>query len=92
MLTAMARELVENKGIGESADTVWRSLQQLRPSAGSSSHEESEDRPIEPAEGEVPAMLPLLIESIPVAALVKSGSLPPGSSRKATVSSQLSLF
>jgi hypothetical protein len=24
MLTAMARELVENKGIGESADTVWR--------------------------------------------------------------------
>jgi hypothetical protein len=25
MLTAMARELVENKGIGESADGVWRS-------------------------------------------------------------------
>ena len=31
MLTAMARELVENKGIGESADSVWRSLQSLRP-------------------------------------------------------------
>jgi hypothetical protein len=29
MLTAMARELVENKGIGESADSVWK---QLRPS------------------------------------------------------------
>lgn len=26
MLTAMARELVQNKGIGESADSVWRSL------------------------------------------------------------------
>jgi hypothetical protein len=24
MLTAMARELVENKGIGESADSIWR--------------------------------------------------------------------
>ena len=33
MLTAMARELVENKGIGESADSVWKSVQQLRPSA-----------------------------------------------------------
>ena len=33
MLTAMARELVANKGIGESADSVWKSLQQLRPSA-----------------------------------------------------------
>ena len=31
MLTAMARELVENKGIGESADSVWKNLQQLRP-------------------------------------------------------------
>jgi hypothetical protein len=33
MLTAMARELVEHKGIGESAANVWRSLGQLRPSA-----------------------------------------------------------
>ena len=32
MLTAMARELVENKGIGESADSVWRALGQMRPS------------------------------------------------------------
>jgi hypothetical protein len=31
MLTAMARELVQNKGIGESADSVWRSLGALRP-------------------------------------------------------------
>lgn len=26
MLTAMARELVENRGIGESADSVWQRL------------------------------------------------------------------
>ena len=32
MLTAMARELIENKGIGESADSVWRNVRQLRPS------------------------------------------------------------
>src|SRR5207244_9052958 len=31
MLTAMARELVQNKGIGESADSVWRNLGALRP-------------------------------------------------------------
>ena len=32
MLTAMARELVEHKGFGETAANVWRSLGQLRPS------------------------------------------------------------
>ena len=31
ILTAMARELVQNKGIGESADSVWRSLGALQP-------------------------------------------------------------
>jgi len=31
MLTAMARELVQNKGIGEPADLAWRSLGALRP-------------------------------------------------------------
>ena len=33
MLTAMARELVENKGIGETAANVWRSLGELHPAA-----------------------------------------------------------
>lgn len=31
LLTAMARELVQNRGIGESADSVWRRLGALRP-------------------------------------------------------------
>ena len=37
MLTAMARELVENKGIGESADSIWRALGQMRPSTSGAS-------------------------------------------------------
>ena len=34
MLTAMARELVENKGIGESAAAIWKSVGQLQPTPG----------------------------------------------------------
>ena len=64
MLTAMARELVENKGIGESADSVWRALGQLRPST-SAQAEEAEDTAIEQGEIDAPAMLPLSIESVP---------------------------
>jgi hypothetical protein len=45
ILTAMARELVENKGIGESADSVWRSLGALHP-------------PSSRASGELPALRP----------------------------------
>ena len=92
MLTAMARELVENKGIGESADSVWRALGQLRPSSSASSLEEPEERSIEQGEGEDPAILPLIIGSIPDAALVKGGNLPHGSSRKSIEQAQLSLF
>jgi hypothetical protein len=65
MLTAMARELVENKGIGESAQNVWRSLGQLRPESPARGTEEleiarvpevrtcvSEDTPVSPDGGE----------------------------------------
>jgi len=34
MLTAMARELVQNKGIGESADNLWRRLGAFLPTSG----------------------------------------------------------
>ena len=40
ILTAMAREMVQNKGIGESADSVWRSLGALRPQSSRTSGEE----------------------------------------------------
>jgi hypothetical protein len=92
MLTAMARELVENKGIGESADSVWRALGQLRPSSSASSLEEPEERQIEQAEGEDPTILPFISESIRNAAVVEAGSLARGSSRKSIEQAQLSLF
>src|ERR1019366_3102105 len=65
MLTAMARELVENKGIGESADSIWRNVQQLRPSTSAAAAQEPEEWPILQSEISVPAMLPLPIESLP---------------------------
>ena len=34
MLTAMARELVQNKGIGESADNLWRRVGAFLPASG----------------------------------------------------------
>jgi len=92
ILTAMARELVENKGIGESADSVWRALGQLRPSSSASSLEELEERPIDQVEDEDPTILPLMSESIRNAAVVEAGKLPHGSSSKSIEQAQLSLF
>ena len=53
MLTAMARELVENKGIGESADSVWRNLQQLRPAPSAPALESPDDPMVEASEIEI---------------------------------------
>ena len=92
MLTAMARELVENKGIGESADSIWRNVQQLRPSSASPVHEEPEDRQTEHAEVEIPAMLPSTLNSICDAGIAEAASMSRGSSRKSIESGQLSLF
>ena len=92
MLTAMARELVENKGIGESADSVWRALGQLRPVLPVTSHEEPEESPIQHAEFDVPAMLPLAIDLISDTALGEPATLPRTPSRSANSGDQLSLF
>src|SRR5271157_3726110 len=92
MLTAMARELVENKGIGESADTVWRALGQMRPSRLAPADDEREDMSVLQPEMNIPAMLPSPSESIPDAALVETATLPRGYSHKSTESRQLSLF
>ena len=92
MLTAMARELVENKGIGESADSVWRALGQLRPSTRAQAEEEAEDTAIEQGEIDAPATLPLSIESVPGAALLEADSSPRRFPRRDTPASQLSLF
>ena len=67
MLTAMARELVENKGIGESADSIWRNVQQLRPLMHKYRQRKDQRTPrYEQAEVEISATLPLLIDSSPV--------------------------
>jgi hypothetical protein len=41
MLTAMARELVQNRGIGESADLLWKRVGEFLPSAPSNCEAES---------------------------------------------------
>ena len=40
MLTAMARELVQNRGVGESADRLWKRVGEFLPSGGSTSEAE----------------------------------------------------
>ena len=92
MLTAMARELVENKGIGESADSVWRALGQLRPSTPAPAEEKPMDTSMEVVYVGVPEARSLTIESIPETALVETARLPRGYSHKTTESGQLSLF
>ena len=84
MLTAMARELVENKGIGESADSVWKNLQQLRPAPSAATLEARDEGMV--SEIEIPDMT------------IESGSngnaiiLPCESPSKRIESAQLSLF
>ncbi len=84
MLTAMARELVENKGIGESADSVWKNLQQLRPAPSA---------PIVEAPGE--AMVSEIETPDTIIELGSKGNaiiLPCESPSKRVESAQLSLF
>jgi superfamily II DNA or RNA helicase len=92
MLTAMARELVQNKGIGETADSVWKGLSQLRPSVSPQIETKPSNGPTEFVEMELPAMLPLGAETVPDTANLNAASRPQGLSRKATAPDQLSLF
>jgi hypothetical protein len=90
MLTAMARELVENKGIGESAAAVWRSLGQLQPTTSAASVQELALQP--EAESQVPETTPLPDEGVPGPAVIDNPSLATGSARKRGATGQLSLF
>jgi hypothetical protein len=89
MLTAMARELVENKGIGESAQNVWRSLGQMRP-APPPPAEETAGVELEEAVALTPSQT-AIIEPVPSSAL-DTISAPQRSSRKPSETGQLSLF
>ena len=92
MLTAMARELVENKGIGESADSVWRALGQLRPSTSAPQAEEPVDTPMESDDIGVPESLTLTFERVPTSPLGNASDLPQRSSIHPSETGQLSLF
>lgn len=82
MLTAMARELVENKGIGESAQNVWRSIGQLRPEPPSRGTEELEF-------AQVNTGIPAVSEDTPVS---PNGEKYPQPSLRSSEAEQLSLF
>jgi hypothetical protein len=91
MLTAMARELVQNKGIGESADSVWRSLGALRPS--SSGH--TEEEPVDSLNDRHLALTDapsLTFGNLSNSALVEAVTSQSRSSRRGAASTQLSLF
>ncbi len=92
MLTAMARELVENKGIGESADSVWRALGQLRPATSAAVNQEREEWPIEQPVIDAPTMLPISIESVPEPAFLEAANSSRRSTRRDISVRQLSLF
>ncbi|HWR13475.1 MAG TPA: helicase-related protein [Terriglobales bacterium] len=85
MLTAMARELVEKKGIGESAQNVWRSLGQLRPEPPARRPEELEGAQAVQAKMGNPA----LSEDSPTSG--DGEESPPSSSHRPDIE-QLSLF
>jgi superfamily II DNA or RNA helicase len=88
MLTAMARELVENKGIGESAESVWRAL---CPATTLPCQDAPVETAILPAEIELPEASPIA-EQIPDTALLEVANPSRRSSRKPVVAGQLSLF
>jgi superfamily II DNA or RNA helicase len=93
MLTAMARELVENKGIGESADLVWRAVGQLQPGMPVSAEDVLLEPPMEQADREIPETLPFPLEQVaPNSALVEAARLPRRPSAKGADTGQLSLF
>jgi hypothetical protein len=92
MLTAMARELVENKGIGESADSVWRNVQQLRPSSQVPAEERPIDIPTEFADVVCLEGKPLPLGQVPTSSLAETIDLPRRSSIRSSESGQLSLF
>jgi hypothetical protein len=87
MLTAMARELVNNKGIGESANEVWRQLGKYLPPGT-----QQEEPVVQPASEEGAPVVPALDFGQPAisSALVAAATAP--RSKRAVSKLQLSLF
>jgi hypothetical protein len=89
MFTAMARELVENRGIGESADSVWR---KLCPATAQASEEKSTEV-IPPEDIQASEALPLVAEQFGQnAPTLDSLEAPRRIPRRPETTAQLSLF
>ena len=99
MLSAMARELVERNGIGETADAVWRALntkhQKLFPTTAS----RNEDAPlsgeaIHSRTQDVPGDLEVASDTAPIVVFGRPPELSSGRRRRArpAVPEQASLF
>lgn len=93
MLMAMARELVTEKGVGESASAVWRELQKRHEETFGSRQEREPDIPLamEPVVPSGPPPLasqPLFAFGMPVAELVRRKN----SRRVSSSENQLGLF
>jgi hypothetical protein len=89
----MARELVTEKGVGESASAVWRELQKRHEETFGSRQEEEPEiplamEPVVPSDPLPPASQPLFAFGIPAAELVRRK----GSRRISTSENQLVLF
>jgi hypothetical protein len=86
MLTAMARELVENRGIGEPAESIWN---RISPAPILSDADSAKNATLQ-AEVETPVPLPLVSEPRPCGAFSEDPTT--GSSRERDEATQLSLF
>jgi hypothetical protein len=103
MLSAMARELVERNGIGESADAVWKALnrehQKLFPTASEPKEEVASPElsaNMVPSDSDARALVEELIDSSSVRIFGERTGQRPGSCRrsrnKSSVPEQASLF
>jgi hypothetical protein len=97
MLTAMARELVTENGVGESADVVWRQIQAENSNSLSSATIPPEPAPVVEDAPPLPASLvipPLTVDAA-VNALkfgIRPPSVRPPMRRREAADQQFSLF
>jgi hypothetical protein len=105
ILMAMARELVTEKGIGESADLVWKQLQKqqaevfgARASEGAAQQIEAEPPAVDVPEATIAplAVIPAIATQRLMFAISREAARPPRASRKTAIagaaSDQLGLF
>ena len=100
MLSAMARELVEKNGIGDTADAVWRSLndehQKLFPAVHNAAETDDACVPMPPSEGsQATELIEAAINSGPVLVFGQSSDALRSSRRRprpTSVPEQPSLF